>query len=432
MNKKMFSRLYGNLDRLVNDGSLAGKFIILFGANKPAEITISFLHNRNIKVDAIIDNSSGKQNKTLKGVMVYAPDDLLKESAMGTMGETKAPIIILIASLYYKQMRSSIAKYNIDDSQIIETLYFAEYSVDPAIFRKNADAAMNGWSVYSGIKSAYGNDCFIILIPCPSLGDAYFILSYMGEYIRQTGLKNYVIAMSGAGSARVAEMFEAQNCINITQDENDALLAFYTLMDLTDVKVVSHNYPYTRLPADSLGLKMLNWGEMIKEVILGLGPAVRTQIYENANRKPAFPADKYKIKSGKTVLLAPAAVHAISLPDSFWDALAEALGNEGYTVRVNVAADESINIKGAESLFIPLEDIIPFVETAGIFISLRNGLCDILSEATATKIALYPNEDYFDFFGIEKIGLTDSFTEILYDNDRETIARVMEQLRNPG
>ena len=36
------------------------------------------------------------------------------------------------------------------------------------------------------------------------------------------------------------------------------------------------------------------------------------------------------------------------------------------------------------------------VERAGIFIGIRSGLCDILREAKAKKIALYPDYNYCD------------------------------------
>lgn len=36
------------------------------------------------------------------------------------------------------------------------------------------------------------------------------------------------------------------------------------------------------------------------------------------------------------------------------------------------------------------------VEMAGIFIGIRSGMCDILREARAKKIALYPDYNYSD------------------------------------
>ena len=422
MNKKYINQLYKNLDDLINNGRLDDKFIILFGANKPAEITVSYLENKNIKVDAIIDNSSKKQGKTLRNVMVYAPDDLLNN--------IEKDFIILIASLYYKQMRSSIAKHNIDDSKITETLYFAEFSTEQSYFDKNVGVALNGWNVYEKIKQTYGADCFIILIPCPSLGDAYFILSYIDEYIKQNNLRNYVVVMSGGGSVKIAEMFNAPNCAGVAQDENDALLAFYTLMDLPDMLVVSHNFPHTRLSSGNLGDEMLNWGEMIRNVIMGFKNEIpKKELVKSPDMSDKNFFEKNNLIKGKTALIAPAAIHALSLPDSFWSDLTAALIKKGYTVRANVSKDESINITGANPIFIPLDEIIPFVETAGLFISLRNGLCDVLAEAKATKIAIYPDEDYYDFFSIEKIGLTDSFTEVIYDEEKNVLEQIMVRLK---
>ena len=423
MNRKILHKLYANLDRLVKNGDLADKFIILFGANKPSEITISFLRSRSIQANAIIDNDPFKHNKTLSGVTVYKPDDLLKD--------LNDNMIILIASMFYKQMRSSIAKYNLADAQIVETLYFHEYSLEPEIFKKNADIVIDGWNVYDRIKKTYGDDVFIILNPCPSLGDVYFALSYIDAYIKRCGLKNYIIVTSGGSSVKIAEMLNASNCINISQDENDALLALYTFMDLRDILVVAYNYPYTRLFPYNLSSALLNWGELIREVVLGLKAGVaRSTPDKSAMMKDKAFFDNNGLKKGKTVLLAPTAVHALSLPDTFWNILVKKLNGAGYSVRLNVAEDEFINIEGADPLFVPLDDVIPFIETAGLFIGLRNGLCDVLSEASAKKIVIYPDEDYFDFFGIKNIGLSDSFTEIIYENDSKTIECIMQYLQN--
>ena len=423
MNRKIVNKLYSNLDSLIINSGLTDKFIILFGANEPAEITISFLKSRNIQVNAIIDNDPFRQNKTLCGVQIYKPDDLLRDS--------NDNMIILIASMYYPQMRSSIAKYNLAETQIVETLYFHEYSLKPEIFQKNADIVIDGLNVYDRIKKTYGHDVYIILVPCPSLGDTYFTLSYIDEYLKRYGLRDYLIVVSGGGAAKVAEIFSVSNCINISQDDNDALLALYTFMGLPDVMVVSHNFPYSRLVASSIGLELLNWGEMIREVILGLDANAAKRIPD----KPALMKDKIYfenngLKTGKTALLAPIAMHAQSLPDTFWSILIKKLNDVGYVVRLNVAENESVNLEGAEPLFVPLDAAIPFIEAAGVFIALRNGLCDVLCEASAKKIVIYPDEDYFNFFGIKNIGLSDSFTEIVYENDNKTIEHIMEHLES--
>ena len=423
MNSKLANQLYGNLDKLINSGAFVGKSIILFGANKPSELTTSYLNSRQFRVDAIIDNDPEKHNKTLNGVLICKPAEILKNN--------HKDLILLIASTYYRQMRNSIAKYDLTKTEIIETLYFHEYSLEPKIFQKNADIAIDGWFVYDRIKKTYGDNAFIVLNPCPSLGDTYMLFSYLDEYIVRNGIDNYVVVVSGGGALKIAEMFNAANCLKISQDDNDALLALYTLMDLPDVIVAAYNFPYTRLTAANHGLELLNWGELIRETVLRLEPdTIKVLPNKPSQMKDIAFFENNKLEKGKTVLLAPTAVHALNLPDAFWSALVTELNHAGYTVRLNLAADEAVTIEGAEPIFVPLEDIIPFIEIAGVFIALRNGLCDVLSEAEAKKIAIYPDKDYFNFFGMKKIGLTESFNEVVYENNNQTIQHIMEYIKN--
>lgn len=51
---------------------------------------------------------------------------------------------------------------------------------------------------------------------------------------------------------------------------------------------------------------------------------------------------------------------------------------------------------GTESISPSLLELRSVVERAGTFIGIRNGLCDVIREAKAKKIALYPDYNYCD------------------------------------
>jgi hypothetical protein len=66
-----------------------------------------------------------------------------------------------------------------------------------------------------------------------------------------------------------------------------------------------------------------------------------------------------------------------------------------------------------------LGEIIPISELAGTVISVRNGLCDLLSTAKSNLIVLYPNKKWFggsiyQGSSLLKMGISRSAKEIIY------------------
>ena len=67
----------------------------------------------------------------------------------------------------------------------------------------------------------------------------------------------------------------------------------------------------------------------------------------------------------------------------------------GYKWYTNVVGDEKPLI-GTESISPSLLELRSVVERAGTFVGIRSGLCDVIREAKAKKIALYPDYNYCD------------------------------------
>lgn len=419
-------QLFANLDKLVEGGAFDNKLIILFGANKTSDLTCSYLRSKNIKVSAIIDNYPEKRVKTLGGVNIYSPCSLFAD-----FNEDKGRVVILIASVFYKEMKRSVYKYGFDDSNFIQTLYFAEYSTAPEAFQRGAASVIDGFEVYSRIKNEYGGDVFIIFNPCPSIGDAVFILSYIDEYIKQNGIKKNIYVLTGGASEKVAKIFGRLNYVNITPREAVSLTALYAFMGMEDVNVLSFTVPYTRVFRKFHNKGLLNWGDIIRGITMRLDAgAEKTSVPRPFVNIEGFCAEN-KIVKGKTAILATMAVQAESLPDAFWQLLVNRLNEKGYSVRINVAEGESVNIEGAEPLFVPLEYIVSTVEHAGVFIGLRSGLCDLVGSADCKKFAVYPDKNFHDFFGFLNIGLfdgSDRNIEIMYEGADKTVGLIMKNL----
>ena len=144
---------------------------------------------------------------------------------------------------------------------------------------------------------------------------------------------------------------------------------------------------------------------------------------------PVFDNDSAKVqallkqiggKPNKTVLIAPYATTSVLIPppDDFWTTIVSTLQERGYTVVTN-CSEKEVPLKGTSSILIPYAHIVPFLDTAGYFIGVRSGLCDIISTTKAKKIILHPYEAQnwpdgasLAFTGLNNMGLCDNAIEL--------------------
>ena len=101
------------------------------------------------------------------------------------------------------------------------------------------------------------------------------------------------------------------------------------------------------------------------------------------------------IPKGKAVVFSPYAKSVTAIDPKVWDDAVAYYSGAGYKCYTNVIGDEK-PLEGTEVISSSLLEIRSVVERAGTFIGIRSGLCDILREANAKKIALYPDYNYCD------------------------------------
>lgn len=97
---------------------------------------------------------------------------------------------------------------------------------------------------------------------------------------------------------------------------------------------------------------------------------------------------------GKTVILAPDARSTSMVPFPFWCDLAKRLNQIGWRVCTNTYHDSEC-IPNTWQLQFPLDEAIPIVEQAGWMISMRSGLCDLVSTAKCHLSVIYPKEKWY-------------------------------------
>ena len=130
----------------------------------------------------------------------------------------------------------------------------------------------------------------------------------------------------------------------------------------------------------------------------------------------------------KTVVLAPY-VNSFEneLSPEWWENLANRLKSKGYTVVTNCFGDE-IPINGTESVLFNYEELNILMEACGLFIGMRSGLCDILSESNCKKIIIYQNfmtKRRMDFFSLRHLRCEQDLVEIKHDGNKENLQNLI-------
>ena len=105
--------------------------------------------------------------------------------------------------------------------------------------------------------------------------------------------------------------------------------------------------------------------------------------------------DIESIPYGKAVIFSPYAKSVTAIDQKVWVDAINYYVNAGYECYTNVNGDEK-PLAGTKAISPSLLEMRSVVERAGTFVGLRSGLCDILREAKAKKIALYPDYNYCD------------------------------------
>ncbi|NRT73706.1 ADP-heptose--LPS heptosyltransferase [Clostridium beijerinckii] len=421
MNSKYIDEMTKNIDTLISNNKLKGKFIVVFGANKPAEKAILYLNSREIYVNAVIDNDKSKFGKKMLGIKIYAPEQLLDE-----FNENAC---ILIASQYYQEMKSQLENMKYKEYiNIFEIVKYKHCTAEKEYFDEKISDVLKGYDVFKNIQKKYGRNKTILICPYRGIGDIYFICSYIDGYLEKNGIKDYVFAVIGNSCKRVATIFEIKNIEALDQNEADKLVDFSRIIETKEnpIKILSHNYVHTDILDKFEINKQLSWGELFKNCIMSIDKNTCKKNPLLSFRKKYIEDlfEKNSLVRGKTVIISPYANTIVRLEDGFWEKIVEKLNEKGFKVCTNSIGEEEPPIVGSIPLNFPLEDAVSVVEYAGTFIGIRSGFCDLISSSKAKKIVLYPNENSF-FFSIKDMGLSDDIIEIMDKKVFEVVEKLI-------
>ncbi len=423
MTGKYQEEIKQGLGRILEEGKLAGKRVVIFGSNGPAEQMASFLECwdkssgiNSAHVECFVDNNKKKQGTQVMGRPIYSPQ--------GYLTPFDGDIRILIASKYYSEMCIELESYGYRQGEhIFEVVHIeteGRNSLLMETFQENIKKAEEGFKLLKRIKEKTGG-AYVFLCPYAALGDVYLAGGYLESYCQKENINSYVVVVITEACVEVLGMFGITCVEKVTKDGMEALVKACIFMGLKEcgAGILHQRFPYPVALGRAGNYKGIDFNGLFAAGVFGLEkknfqmPVKGKHIKEVEN---VF--QQMGLRKGRTVLLAPYANTATGLPSGFWEGRAREYLDKGYSVVTNSSGEKEPAIEGTEKVFIPAGWMLDFAEYAGCFEGLRSGLCDLVSSACAEKTVYYPGRVYqdgqfYDFYGLRNMWSSMDIKEVV-------------------
>lgn len=373
-----------NYDAFSRETDLSAWRLYAFGHTEATGYLLGIVEESGHCIEGILDNNPAKQGTLFKNIPIVAPCEFCQRLTEKT--------IVFITSRAYAAMLLQLNELGFRGRvvKLVEYNTFAEYNLTPdAIYRKMKREQQGSIALTRLHEEAGG--CFIIICPFKAVGDVYYAMKYMTGFCKRQNLGSVAVAVVGDSCADVVKLFYDVPIFVLEQREMDELVQAVLYRQPGNVFIVHHDRPYTSYLIRLLRKQLIPFEIIYRVGIYGLSGG-------NIGKRARFWQNQVceVMPQGKSVVLIPYAKSVVNLPVERWENIARVMKEKGYAVFSSVQDDE-VPIEGTISLRdIPLRAMKSMMEQAGCFISIRNGLCDILQEAKCRKILLYPDACYSD------------------------------------
>ncbi len=389
MEKNLRDEMMESLNRIEAEKDLPARKVFLFGHCSATLELADLLKTRGLKAAAILDNSKEKQGLVYRGVPVIRPAEIMEPKGENTE-ETS---IVLIVSRFYAAMHAQLRElgYNGPIRKVVDYNTFAEYSLSEETIGRMRKREQYGASLREALSEKYEQH-FQVFCPFTALGDIYFMISYWQAYAKKKGIEKAVFCVPGKALSDVIRMFGDYAVEVYPQKDLDAMIqsAIYTQDKHTFI--AHQDRPYVVNLAKALYLKRIPLEKIYCCGVYGLPtdtkstkPKTDLPVYNNIDSIP----------EGRAVIFSPFAKSVTAIEQSVWGGAVNYFVSAGYKCYTNVVGDEK-PLPGTVGISPSILEMRSVVERAGTFVGIRSGLCDILREAKAKKIALYPDYNYCD------------------------------------
>lgn len=389
MEKKLFDEMVDSLNEINKNSGLLNKKIFLFGHCNATLELIDLLENRGIKATAILDNSVAKQEQKYKGAVVVCPAKINELAG----DNPKDDSIVLITSRFYASMLKQLRELGYEGPvrKLIDYNTYAEYSLSEDTIARMTSREKHGEELLISLSDKY-QGYFKTFCPFNALGDIYFMMSYWGAFAKSRNIGYAVFCVSNSVLADVIHMFGDYHVEVYEQKELDAMIQAALYIHDKNSFIAHQDRPYVVNLSKALYIKKIPLEQIYCCGVYGLSKDTLAA-KPNANRQ--IYKDIENIPEGKTVIFSPYAKSVTALKPEVWEDAINYYTKAGYKCYTNIVGDER-PLAGTEGISPSLLEMKSVIERAGTFVGIRSGLCDVIREAKAKKIALYPDYNYCD------------------------------------
>ncbi|MBR3516859.1 MAG: hypothetical protein IKO10_11145 [Lachnospiraceae bacterium] len=389
MEKSLFDEMVHNVELIDHGIDLASKKIFLFGHCNATLELIDLLEKKGLKTTAILDNSAAKQGQEYKGAVVVLPNRIMTMAGK----KTEADSVVLITSRFYASMLQQLRELGYEGPvrKVIDYNTYAEYSLSDDTVARMKERENHGERLLERVSAKFDHH-FKVLCPFNALGDIYFMMSYWPAYAKKRNIDQVVFCVPSNVLADVIHMFGDYLVEVLKQNELDAMIQAVIYTKDESCFIAHQDRPYVVNLSKVLYKKRIPLEQIYCCGVYGL-PVNTRPVKPNANKH--IYKDIQSIPEGKAVVFSPYAKSVTSIDRKVWEEAVNYYVSAGYKCYTNVVGDEKALDK-TEAISPSLLELKSVVERAGTFVGIRSGLCDILREANAKKIALYPDYNYCD------------------------------------
>ncbi|MDO4204094.1 MAG: hypothetical protein Q4D07_06345 [Selenomonadaceae bacterium] len=386
MEKKLYEEMKNNLTLLAEEIDLSAKHIILFGHCNASLELIDLLSSRGLQAAAILDNSGAKQGIIYKKVEVFYPERIKAYTGNNS--------IVLITSRFYAAMLKQLRElgYTGPVHKIINYNTYAEYSLSVDTIAKMTDREQGGELLLQALRKRYPG-YFKVFCPFNALGDIYMMISYWPVFAKKRNIGKVVFSVPAKVLIDVIQMFGDYYVEVYEQKELDAMIQAVLYTHDENSYIPHQDRPYVVNLFRALYVKKIPLEQIYCCGVYGLPKGTRPA--PPSRERLTIYNDIESIQEGHAVIFSPYAKSVTKIESQIWKQAVAYYTSEGYTCYTNVVGDEQ-PLDGTVAISPTIREMISVVERAGVFVGIRSGICDVLREARAKKIALYPDYNYCD------------------------------------
>jgi hypothetical protein len=417
--------------RVTRRPAVRGKKAVLFGASVLAAQVKDELEKHGVPVHAVVDNDPEKIGQTYQGLVVQRPEEVLVP-----FNDEYVVIVVAFAAAREMLYQLETLGYRKRRQAFILTALHLDESVWS--FLRFLPHLLRGRITY---RKLIGGDreSTLFIAPYAGTGDMYLVELFLQSFVEREGIRDYTLAVASNACAQVARMMGETRVIVADQKALNSVISYGRLTRAPATSIVVLNDGWMGAPTEWLrGYKGLNFAKMFRHTVFGLGDEIAPQVpgASATNEAVLKLFDEQGLEPGRTVVLSPYANTLFHVPDqTFWAKLAARCAERGLTVCTNCGPKEQ-PLAGTKAARFPLSLAPDLVETAGYFVGVRSGFCDVVSGTASRKVVLYDREGRFykgsfhEYFSLSAMGLGRNLREVEYgDGDKDDIVtEVMEGL----